>query len=944
MHTTPAANHTVGGGGTVSCAVRVAVLLSLLLPSSLANGAWSHFDMVRADAQGDYLWSYPENWSGGVPNAGTSIEIGDDSSRRAIHCVLKIPNAACAEVQIAEHGLTDGSSLTVKPGAMLTTNYWTQVGKDEWGVLIVEGTVRVAGGVELSLGGVWELGGGLAVIRPGGLLEATGRVSLNKSRGKAATTSDSRIEVYGTFSSGNGMDISSNDPYLPGSVWIGGNGRYTNLGGAVNVEVGSLEVEGGSASVSTQSLRFYGADTVLKLSGDGISTIDATAVTFDAGTLLDVRHLNVPDGTHTVIDGTSMTDNGLAFAPGTDTGVWSFQVVGGDLRLTVDSGGLPINAAPMAVDDWYGAAENTPLAVMAAAGVLANDTDPNPDTLNAVLVAGPSHAAAFTLSADGSFIYMPAAGWSGLETFTYKANDGRMDSPLVGTVRIVVDSAAAGPAGYWKLDDGTGITATDSSGNGNHGTLRGATWTDGRFDGATQFDGFGDVISISDRGSNWELDLRDGLTIALWVYPDLISSTRRLVSKDNAYEFQAIRASGSKYSLRLNNQQLAVSMTELKEVRWQHVAATWDQASGTVRYYYNGRPDGTASFAGPLAMNNTGIGFAGRPSGAYAFAGRLDEVRIYRRALSPAEIAVLATMVPPNYAPTAVDDPDYVVLPGGTLLVNAAAGVLANDFDPDAGDTLTAELATGPTQAQSFSLNADGSFVYVPAAGFEGVDYFTYRAFDGNAYSPTAARATITVSAPPIATGWYAVADHGAAGEASLEIGDDGSFCEPRSSGIAKLQVEFSSPFDEATLLADSVVIAGLDAANQPVDLTGIIVDTLAVGGSMAEITFTPPLPDYCRYRVRVEGLQDTLGRYIVAGVERILIALVGDVSGDLRVNATDFSRVRAARTKLVDAGSADQVRADVSCDGRVNAADLSRIRARRPRDASGIPDPQIAP
>ncbi len=75
---------------------------------------------------------------------------------------------------------------------------------------------------------------------------------------------------------------------------------------------------------------------------------------------------------------------------------------------------------------------------------------------------------------------------------------------------------------------------------------------------------------------------------------------------------------------------------------------------------------------------------------------------------------------------------------------------------------------------------------------------------------------------------------------------------------------------------------------------------------------------------------------------DRIMTGLIGDASGDLRINATDFSRVRAERTRLIDPQDPNQVRCDVSADGRVNASDLSRIRPRRPNDARGIPDPII--
>jgi hypothetical protein len=63
--------------------------------------------------------------------------------------------------------------------------------------------------------------------------------------------------------------------------------------------------------------------------------------------------------------------------------------------------------------------------------VLGNDTDSDSPAsrLRAVLVTGPAHASAFTLNADGTFSYTPAAGFGGTDTFIYKANDGTWPGP-----------------------------------------------------------------------------------------------------------------------------------------------------------------------------------------------------------------------------------------------------------------------------------------------------------------------------------------------------------------------------------------------------------------------------------------------------------------------------------------------------------------------------------
>ncbi len=83
--------------------------------------------------------------------------------------------------------------------------------------------------------------------------------------------------------------------------------------------------------------------------------------------------------------------------------------------------------------------------------------------------------------------------------------------------------------GYWKLDEGTGTIAQDSSGNGNDGTLtNGPTWSAGQFNGALQFDGIDDYVTIP---SSNEFDTQTALTISAWINPDNVFSTQGVLSK-----------------------------------------------------------------------------------------------------------------------------------------------------------------------------------------------------------------------------------------------------------------------------------------------------------------------------------------------------------------------------------------------------------------------------
>ncbi len=157
--------------------------------------------------------------------------------------------------------------------------------------------------------------------------------------------------------------------------------------------------------------------------------------------------------------------------------------------VAFDLTNLPANAPPVAVDDTYSVAEDQVLSV-AAPGVLGNDTDPNGDTLTAVLLDGPDHGT-LTFNPDGSFTYTPAADYNGLDSFTYRASDGALPSNAATvslTVTAVNDAPVARPESYTTAEDTTltvpapGLLANDTDVDGDvlaavqvtgpaHGTL-----------------------------------------------------------------------------------------------------------------------------------------------------------------------------------------------------------------------------------------------------------------------------------------------------------------------------------------------------------------------------------------------------------------------------------------------------------------------------------------
>jgi VCBS repeat-containing protein len=122
-----------------------------------------------------------------------------------------------------------------------------------------------------------------------------------------------------------------------------------------------------------------------------------------------------------------------------------------------------INDPPVANDDAYTTDEDTPLTV-AAPGVLLNDTDPDDgDLLSAIPADNPTNGT-LALNSDGSFTYTPNADFSGIDSFTYFANDVTSNSNLVATVTITVNPVNDLPTANddaYTTDEDTPLTVAD---------------------------------------------------------------------------------------------------------------------------------------------------------------------------------------------------------------------------------------------------------------------------------------------------------------------------------------------------------------------------------------------------------------------------------------------------------------------------------------------------
>ena len=277
----------------------------------------------------------------------------------------------------------------------------------------------------------------------------------------------------------------------------------------------------------------------------------------------------------------------------------------------------------------------------------------------------------------GSYRYTPGATFTGTDTFSYSIVDSRGGSAS-GTVSVTVTAPAPPPpppAGGVVLalgfEETSGTAVVDSSASPINGALgAGATAPTrvaaGKFGRALSFDG-GDSLSVPD-GAATKLDLTNGMTIEAWVKPSSMNGWESVVYKERggagtgllSYALYAHDGGASSPSAGYVRTSSAgpdrglQGTARLPLNTWSHVAVTYSSApapaGSTLRLYVNGVLVRTVTgtnqniLAGnqPLRIGNSNA------SVSEGFNGLIDEVRIYNRALSAAEITadMAAPIVP----------------------------------------------------------------------------------------------------------------------------------------------------------------------------------------------------------------------------------------------------------------------------------------------------------
>lgn len=299
--------------------------------------------------------------------------------------------------------------------------------------------------------------------------------------------------------------------------------------------------------------------------------------------------------------------------------------------VAVANGSPPSGAAPLAVS-FSSSGSSDPEGAM-----LTYNWNFGDGTANSTL-ASPVH----TYSSTGSYTAM------------LTVSDGT-NSATSTAITITVATPLSGLVAAYSFDEGAGGSTTDASGKNNTGTVSNATWTTaGKYGGALTFNGTNALVVIPNSTS---LNVTNEITQAAWVYPTASKTGWSTVMhrETDAYYLHAsspagamLPASGATFG---GTESYLAGTSVLPLNTWSHIASTYDSAS--LKIYINGVLSSTKAVSGSVQNNTNPLRIGGNfPYGQF-FEGRIDEVRVYNRALSAAEIVMAKdNALPGSTAPT----------------------------------------------------------------------------------------------------------------------------------------------------------------------------------------------------------------------------------------------------------------------------------------------------
>jgi len=205
-------------------------------------------------------------------------------------------------------------------------------------------------------------------------------------------------------------------------------------------------------------------------------------------------------------------------------------------------------------------------------------------------------------------------------------------------------------AGIWNLDDGSGSSASDTSGYSNNGTLmNNPSWSNdipGKNGSSLSFDGTNDYINIGIRES---LQMRDGsVTVEFWIKPNTWAGGYRGLFVGSAggglqgygvtLHTNGTKIVGEIYGS-LGGRQLVSRNIGIKIGEWNHIAIVFEGENNFIQGFLNGNEKFKVSINDPGSVVSTSGFFIGSHVGSsWFYNGLMDDIRVYKRALTEAEI------------------------------------------------------------------------------------------------------------------------------------------------------------------------------------------------------------------------------------------------------------------------------------------------------------------
>ena len=230
---------------------------------------------------------------------------------------------------------------------------------------------------------------------------------------------------------------------------------------------------------------------------------------------------------------------------------------------------------------------------------------------------------------------------NGAHTLTAVARDAA-GNRTSASLDVVVSNTAQAPGGLvaaYGFNETSGVQVIDASSQNNTGTLSSATRsTIGKFGGALSFNGTSAWVTVPDAPS---LELTTGMTLEAWVNPTTLTAWRTVILKETtgglAYSLYAANSASRAAGFVHIGSDIAVNGTTAMPLNtWTHLAVTYDGA--TLRMFVNGSEVSSVALTGAAVVSSGALRIGGNSVWGEYFKGLIDEVRVYNRALTAAEI------------------------------------------------------------------------------------------------------------------------------------------------------------------------------------------------------------------------------------------------------------------------------------------------------------------